>query len=143
MSFGSRTADKQRRGKHDLKNVLASSMERRRRLTENRRLQRKVPTRISLADVTWQRIKYSAINNTAGVMTGCRKSDGGKIRDQNLSSKRVLSDGQQLLPSASHETSFIFHQRTRSFKIFSMVKMANHYTCVSREFLHILPPKTE
>lgn len=44
-----------------------------------------------------QRIKYSHINNIAGVMTTCRKSEHGNIKDQSLKRNNVFEEGQLLI----------------------------------------------
>ena len=53
-----------------------------------------MPTAKSFAELTGQRIKCSVINKTEGVITTCRKSDGGKVIDQILNKAKLLSDGQ-------------------------------------------------
>lgn len=45
-----------------------------------------------------QRIRYSHINNIAGVMTTWRKSEHGNIIDQSLKRNNVFSEGQQAFP---------------------------------------------
>ncbi|KAL6969683.1 hypothetical protein U1Q18_029390 [Sarracenia purpurea var. burkii] len=65
-------------------------------LTERVIEHKKEPIAISLPDIIGQRIRYSHINNIAGVMTTCRKSEHGNIMDQSLKRNNVFRDGQQL-----------------------------------------------
>lgn len=71
-------------------------------LTESTMEHKKLPTAISRPDIIGQRIKYSHINNIAGVMTTWRKSEHGNIMDHSLNKNNVFTDG-QLLFSAEME----------------------------------------
>lgn len=61
----------------------------------------KAPTATSCPDLTGQRNKYSAMRSIAGVITACRKSEGGNIIDQSLNNNKVRLEGQQLISSAT------------------------------------------
>jgi hypothetical protein len=58
-----------------------------------------VPIATSRPELTAQRIRYSDISRTAGVITTCRKSEEGNIRDQSRSNNSVFTDGQLLFLS--------------------------------------------
>lgn len=61
----------------------------------------KAPTATSCPDLTGQRNKYSAMRSIAGVITACRKSEGGNTIDQSLNNNKVRLEGQQLISSAT------------------------------------------
>lgn len=73
----------------------------RKQLTESREEQMKAPTATSCPDLTGQRNKYSAMRSIAGVITACRKSEGGNTIDQSLNNNKVRLEGQQLISSAT------------------------------------------
>ncbi len=74
-----------------------------RTITESNKEQINEPMATSRADVTGHRSRYSDIRSMAGVMTACRKSEGGNIRDHNLNNSSVLVDGQQIIPPAQDQ----------------------------------------
>lgn len=58
---------------------------------------RKDPRATSRPERMGQRIRYSHINKTAGVMTTWRKSEHGNIRDHSRKRNNVFRDGQLLM----------------------------------------------
>lgn len=60
---------------------------------------KKEPIAISRPDKMGQRIRYSHINNIAGVITACRKSEQGNIMDHSLKRNIVFDEGQQFFPA--------------------------------------------
>lgn len=70
-------------------------------LTERSIQHKKEPIVISRPDNIGQRIRYSHINNIAGVITGCRKSEHGNILDHNCKRNNVLEEGQLLLSATT------------------------------------------
>jgi hypothetical protein len=71
-----------------------------RTITESNKEQINEPMATSRAEVTGHRSRYSDKRRMAGVITACRKSEGGNIKDQSLINSNVLDDGQQLISSA-------------------------------------------
>lgn len=63
-------------------------------LTERSMEHKKVPMAISRPDNIGQRIRYSHINNIAGVITGCRKSEHGNIMDHSRKRSNIFEEGQ-------------------------------------------------
>ena len=66
-------------------------------LTERSMEHKNVP--IATSELIVQRIRYSDISRTTGVITTCRKSEEGNIRDQSRSNNSVFTDGQLLFLS--------------------------------------------
>lgn len=59
---------------------------------------KKEPITMSRPHLMGHRIRYSHINEIAGVITACRKSEHGKIMDQSLKRKIVFKEGQLFFP---------------------------------------------
>lgn len=72
-------------------------------LTERSIEHKKEPMAISRPDAIGQRIRYSHINNTTGVITGCLKSEHGNIMDHNRKRHNVFVEGQLLLSVTTKE----------------------------------------
>jgi hypothetical protein len=58
-----------------------------------------VPIATSHPELTAQRIRYSNISRTTGVITTCQKSVEGNIRDQSRTNNSVFIDGQLMFLS--------------------------------------------
>lgn len=73
---------------------LATRKSGQRALTDRTIEHKKDPIAISRPDTIGQRIRYSHINNIAGVITTCRKSEHGNIIDHSLKRDKVFKEGQ-------------------------------------------------
>lgn len=67
---------------------------------------RKAPTAASRKLQTGQRARYSPTRTESGVITGWRKSDGGKVSVQSRSRRSVRLEGQHVDPSEKVKTYF-------------------------------------